>query len=140
MVLGSCWVTVLSATQPFPYQSWWTSSPRYSPRLLVFNDFNIHVEVEVSSPALEFLETMASLDMSQHVNGPTQVGSHTLDLVFTPEQSECGLMVTDLVLVPLSWSDHCLSKCNLSVALPPCREQGPILMVHPRRLLDPIGF
>ena len=49
-------------------------------------------------------------------------------------------MVTDLVSVPLSWSDHHLIKCNLSVALPPCKEQRPILMVHPLRLLDPIGF
>ena len=51
-----------------------------SPRLLFLGDFNVHAEVEVSSPALEFLETMASLDMSQHVNGPTHVGGHTLDL------------------------------------------------------------
>ena len=70
-----------------------------SPRLLVLGDFNIHAEVEVSGLALEFLETMVSLDMSQHVNGPTHVGGHTLDLVFSTEQSECGLMVTDLVMV-----------------------------------------
>ena len=87
-------------------------------------------EAGVSSPALEFLETMVSLDMSQHVNGPTHVGGHILNLIFSTERSECGLMVTDLVSVPLSSSDHHLIKCNLSVALPPCREQGPIL-VHP---------
>ena len=64
-----------------------------------------------------------------------------LDLVFSTNWSEHGLMVTDLVLVPLSWSDHHLIKCNLSVALPPARrEQGPISMVCPRRLLDPVGF
>ena len=56
-----------------------------SPGLLVLGDFNIHVEVEVSGLALEFLETMASLDMSPHVNGPIHVGGHTLDLVFSPE-------------------------------------------------------
>ena len=32
-------------------------------RLLVLGDFNIHAEVEISGPALEFLETMASLDI-----------------------------------------------------------------------------
>ena len=88
------------------------------PRLLVLGVFNIHVEAEISSPALEFLETMASLDMSQHVNGPTQVGGRTLDLVFSTERSECGLMMTDFGSAPLSWSDHHLIKCNLSVALP----------------------
>ena len=103
------------------------------PRLLVLGDFNIHAEVEVSGLALEFLETMASLDMSQYVNGPTHMGGHTLDLVFSTEQREFDLMVTDLVSVPLSWSDHHLIKCNLSVALPPRREHGPILMVHHQR-------
>ena len=41
-----------------------------------------------------------------------------LDLVFSTERSECGLMVTDLVSVPLSWSDHHLIKCNLSPPAP----------------------
>ena len=34
----------------------------------------------LESPRLLVLETMASLDMSQHVNGPTHMGIHTLDL------------------------------------------------------------
>ena len=143
MVLGFCCVTVLSATQPLPFRSWPTLSPRQSLgslRLLVFGDFNVHAGAETTGPALEFLETMASLNMSQHVIGPTHVGGHTLDLVFTTTWNERDLMVTDLVSVPLSWSDHHLIKCNLSVALPPRREQGPISMVHPRRLLDPAGF
>ena len=65
-----------------------------SPRFLVLGDFHVHAEVEVSCPALEFLETMASLDMSQHVNGPSHMGDHTLDLVFSTEQSECCLLYT----------------------------------------------
>ncbi|XP_078233414.1 uncharacterized protein LOC144583475 [Pogona vitticeps] len=111
-----------------------------SPRLLVLGDFNVHAGAETTGPALEFLETMASLNMSQHVIGPTHMGGHTLDLFFSTNWSECGLVVTDLVSVPLSWSDHHLIKCNLSVALPPCREQAPISMVRPRSLLDPVGF
>ena len=87
-----------------------------SPRLLVLGDFSIHAEAEVSSPALEFLETMASLNLSQHVNSPTHMGGYTLDLVFSTECSEHGLMVTDLVSVPLSWSDHHLIKCNRTMA------------------------
>ena len=70
-----------------------------SPRLLVLGDFNVHAEAEASGPALEFLETMASLDVSQHVNGPIYGGGHTLDLVSSTEQSECALMVTDLTSV-----------------------------------------
>ena len=88
-----------------------------SPRLLVLGDFNIHAEMEVSGPVLDFLGTMASWDMSQNVNGPIHVGGHMLDLVFSSEQRECGLMVTNLVSIPLSWLDHHLIKCNLTVAL-----------------------
>ena len=44
-------------------------------KLLALGDLNFHVEAEVSGPALEFLETMASLDMSQHVNSPTHYAS-----------------------------------------------------------------
>ena len=95
------------------------------PELLVLGDFNIHMEAKIFGPALD---------------GLTYVGGHTLDLVFSTSWSECGLMVTDLESVPLSWSDHHLIKCSLIMALPPCREQGPISMVRPRRLLDPVGF
>ena len=49
-------------------------------------------------------------------------------------------MVIDLMLVPLSLSDHYLIKCNLTVDLPPHVGQRPIKMVHPCRLLDPVGF
>ena len=88
-----------------------------SPRLLVLGDFNIHTQAEVSGPAHEFLETMASLDLIQQVNGSTHMGGHMLDLVFAAEQRVCAPMVANLVSA-LSWSDHHLIKCGLSVALP----------------------
>ena len=34
-----------------------------SPKLIVLDDFNVHAEVGATGPALEFLETMASLDI-----------------------------------------------------------------------------
>ena len=63
-----------------------------------------------------------------------------LDLVFGAEQRECAPMVADSVSAPLSWLDHHLIKCSLSVALPFRRELGPFKMVRPHRLLDPDGF
>ena len=35
-----------------------------SPRLLILDYFNVHAGAEASGPAIEFLETMASLNMS----------------------------------------------------------------------------
>ena len=96
IILGSCWVTTLPGTQPFPYRSWQTSSPCHCWKPRGLGDFNIHAEAEVTGLALEFLETMASLDMSQHVDSLTHVGGHTLDLFFSTEQRESGPMVTDL--------------------------------------------
>ena len=107
---------------------------------MVLRDFNIHMEAEVSGPAHEFLETMASLDSTQQFNGSTHMGSHLLDLVFAAKHRECVPMVANLVSPRLSWSDHHLIKCILTVALPSHGELGPIKMVHPQRLLDPVGF
>ena len=44
--------------------------------------------METTGLALEFLETIASLDKSQYVNGPTHVAGHMLDLVFSTGQVE----------------------------------------------------
>lgn len=50
------------------------------PRLPVLCDSNMHAEDEVSGPALEFLKTIVSLDMSQPINCPTCMSGHTLSL------------------------------------------------------------
>ena len=53
-----------------------------SPRLLTAGDFNIHAELELSGPALEFMGAMTAMNLSEHVICPTHSAGRTLDLVF----------------------------------------------------------
>ena len=55
--------------------------------LLITGDFNIHAEDRI---VRQFLDIVASFRFQQHVNVPTPVAGHTLDLVITREN--CDLL------------------------------------------------
>ena len=47
-------------------------------RLLFLRDFTIHAEAEISRAASEFMDSIISLGLFQHVNGPMHVaGTHS---------------------------------------------------------------
>lgn len=46
------------------------------------------------------------------VLAPMHQGEHMLDLRFCPEQGD--LVVGDIVIEPVSWTDHYLMNCRLS--------------------------
>lgn len=50
--------------------------------LIVLGDFNIHVDSQATSTS-DFLDILDSFGLSQHVNFPTHIHGHTLDLVIT---------------------------------------------------------
>jgi hypothetical protein len=49
---------------------------------IIMGDFNLHVDVP-SNATTEFLETLSSFDLHQHVDFPTHILGHTLDLIIT---------------------------------------------------------
>ena len=51
--------------------------------LLITGDFNLHVDNPDDAEATEFLDTLESMGLKQHVNVPTHELGHTLDLVIT---------------------------------------------------------
>ncbi|XP_053109988.1 uncharacterized protein LOC128326693 isoform X1 [Hemicordylus capensis] len=51
-----------------------------------------------------------------------------------------ALWVGTPTISPLSWTDHHLVKVGLTTTSHLRRGEGPIRMVHPKRLLDPVGF
>ena len=51
--------------------------------LLITGDFNIHVNVSRDPDAARFLELLTSMGLEQHVDKPTHISGHTLDLVIT---------------------------------------------------------
>ena len=74
-------------------------------RLLILGDFNFHMEDETDRDAIKFNELLSSLDLVQHVQGPTHDRGHTLDLVITRSSESC---VMGFELDNVLPSDHSL--------------------------------
>ncbi|XP_053154385.1 uncharacterized protein LOC128345841 [Hemicordylus capensis] len=110
-----------------------------SSRLIVLGDFNVHAEAPLVGAAQDFMASMATMGLSQLVSGPTHVAGHTMDLVFADREIN-DLEVGEFETTPLSWTDHHLVGFSLTAPSALCRGGGPIKMVRPRRLMDPLGF
>ena len=62
-----------------------------APQIIV-DDVNVHLDVLLSSSTLNFNDILTSASLVQHISGPTQCVSHTLDVIITPsalEISDC---------------------------------------------------
>jgi hypothetical protein len=68
-------------------------------KLLIVGDFNIHTDVVTNSSAVKLQSILQSFGLSQHVNGPTHLDGHTLDLVIARDAdkviTDCS--VSDLI-------------------------------------------
>ncbi|XP_058039494.1 uncharacterized protein LOC131198648 [Ahaetulla prasina] len=111
-----------------------------TPRLMVMGDFNLPSVGGASTSAREFMASMAALDLTQLVNGPIHFRGNTLDLIFLSGQWLDGLELGDLVIKPLTWSDHSLLQLDFRTADPHRRELEPVRWFHPRCLMDPESF
>ena len=76
---------------------------------IITGDFNIHVDNPSSCHTTRLNSTLQSLDLKQHINFPTHVHGHILDLLITP--SDC-LAVNSVSPVDLV-SDHFCIKATL---------------------------
>ena len=85
--------------------------------LILTGDYNFHVDVEGDPDARAFLDLLASMGLKQHVNVPTHVSGHTLDLMITREHDPviCNVPLADRYL-----SDHASVLCSLNNAKPGC--------------------
>lgn len=57
--------------------------------LVVMGDFNLHVDVD-SSDSRQFLDMLKSFDLRQHVDFPTHIHGHSLDLIMS--SSRCDVL------------------------------------------------
>ena len=67
-------------------------------KIIVFGNFNIHVEKETDSKAIEFMDLLSSMDFIQHVTGPIHNHGHTLDVVITKGNSIDISFIGDVAL------------------------------------------
>ena len=84
--------------------------------LILTGDYNFHVDVEDDPDARAFLDLLASMGLKQHVNVPTHVSGHTLDLMIKREHD----LVISCVPVPTDISNHASVLCSLNSANPDC--------------------
>ena len=55
--------------------------------IVITGDLNVHLDDKNNSDACKFLETLEDHGLKQHVNGPTQIHGHTLDVIITRDIS-----------------------------------------------------
>lgn len=75
------------------------------PRLLVLGYFNLLSLGQDSETAQNFMASMIAMGLTQVIHGLTQDSGHTVDVVFLLKQWQCDRR-EELLLAPLSWSDH----------------------------------
>ncbi len=81
--------------------------------LLIVGDLNFHVDDENDHDATHFLDILESFDLVQHVNEPTHISGHTLDLIITRPTNFVSNVTVDFMI-----SDHSSVLCNLSLTKP----------------------
>lgn len=95
-------------------------------KVLILGDFNLHIDDDSSSPAVELLYMTETFNFKQHVSGPTHIKGHTLDLVFS-----LGLHFADVRVEEVHMSEH--SCVFFELHLPP--EPKPLKKRTERRII-----
>ncbi len=80
--------------------------------IIFFGDFNIHVDTPTSYDTAPFLTLLETYNLSQHINFPTHIHGHTLDLLITRSESTITSNISEF---DPSISDHHAITFNLKV-------------------------
>ncbi|ELU14729.1 hypothetical protein CAPTEDRAFT_188066 [Capitella teleta] len=84
--------------------------------LLVLGDFNLHVDDPLDKCAQDFLTSMSSLGLEQHVSTLTHRNGHTLDLVLTPLGNPLDLTWKS---IDYGFQDHYALFIQVAISKPP---------------------
>src|SRR6218665_1888013 len=79
---------------------------------VLVGDFNIHVDTPSDTFSSNFLNLLSSVNLVQHVNFPTHIKNHTLDLCITPAES---LLSPKVSRSALNITDHYLIIADLEI-------------------------
>lgn len=80
--------------------------------ILICGDFNIHVDDSTDIHALALNDLLNSMALQQHVVTPTQIHSHTLDLMITRATDN---LIPEVPLSDCYLSDHVTVLCKLQL-------------------------
>ena len=88
----------------------------YQSTVIIAGDFNIHCDVADDVHTARLLDLLDAFGLRQHVDKPTHVSGHTLDLIITAVDTILSHLHVD---PPNILSDHSLITCNLPISLQP---------------------
>src|SRR5258708_39023105 len=80
--------------------------------IIFFGDFNVHVDNPTSYNTAPFLTFLETYNLSQHINFPTHIHGHTLDLLITRSESN---ITSNICEFDPSISDHHAITFHLKV-------------------------
>ena len=83
--------------------------------LFIAGDFNLHVDMASDIDARKFLDLINSLGLQQHVDKPTHIHLHTLDLIITRKTST---IIQSVPRVHRHFSDHACVIGHLRIDKP----------------------
>ena len=102
--------------------------------VLIFGDFNFHVDCPSDFYVKKFLEILEVRDLTQWIDKPTHIAGHTLDLVISKNVS----FVSDFSVLQTCFSDHFLITVSISFD----KMKKPQRTIHSRdlRSIDDAAF
>ena len=83
--------------------------------LLIIGDFNIHMDVPSDTKTNRFLDLLESLGLQQHVDKPTHIHGHILDLVIT---RKARTIINTPPVIDTFFSDHASIVCKIQTRKP----------------------
>ena len=83
--------------------------------LLITADFNFHVDCHSDNDAKNFADVLQTFGLQQHVQVPSHLTGHTLDLNITRSNND---ITVSSPKASVALSDHFLIECNLNIPRP----------------------
>ena len=83
--------------------------------LLIYGDFITHMDVPSDADTIRLKDLLNSMGLVQHVERPTHIHGHTLDLIITQQADD---IVDGEPLPERYFTDHATVICKLSVMRP----------------------
>ncbi|XP_072020238.1 uncharacterized protein [Amphiura filiformis] len=84
-------------------------------KTIFLGDFNIHVDEPGKPEVARFLDTLVVNGLHQHIQEPTHISGHTIDLIISRPEDK---LVSKSCVLPSLGSDHMLIDCVINCAKP----------------------
>ena len=103
-------------------------------RFVIVDDFSIHWNVQSDNSVKRFADLLESITIIQHVQVPTHIDGHIIDLIRTPSKNH-GITSTKTLLL---LSDHLWVECAVNMEKPVIQQK--IIVYRKYKSIDKTTF